>query len=40
MECGSVLDVLRNDGLIEDELFTEGKGLLERIVAMLTKMCR
>ena len=40
MECGSVLDVLKNEGLIDEQLFNEGKSVLERIVAMLTKLCR
>ncbi len=39
MECGAVLDVLRVlNGLTEAEL-EKGKGLLTRIVSMLTKLC-
>ena len=40
MECGAVLDVCYQLGLIEEEVRDKGKELLERIVAMLTKMTR
>ena len=40
MECGAVIDVCRKLDLIEDEPAKLGKELLERIVAMLTKMTR
>ena len=40
LECGACLDVLQEEELVEPSDFTEGKELLERIVAMLTKMCR
>jgi hypothetical protein len=40
MECAACFDVLREEELIEPADFTKGKELLERIVAMLTKMCR
>ena len=40
MECAACFDVLREEELIESAQFTNGKELLERIVAMLTKMCR
>ena len=38
MECASHLDVMKLDDLIEDELYERGIELLERIVAMLTKL--
>jgi four helix bundle protein len=34
------LDVLQEEGLITAELWGQGKALLERQVAMLTKMCK
>ena len=40
MECGAILDVCRALGTVEEGRRTEGKALLVRIVAMLTKMCR
>lgn len=41
MECGSVLDVCNHLNLVDDEkLIIPGKQLLERIVAMLTKLGR
>ena len=40
MECAACFDVLREEEVIEPADFTKGKELLERIVAMLTKMCR
>ena len=39
-ECAACLDVLREEELVEATLLGEGKQDLERIVAMLTKMCR
>jgi four helix bundle protein len=38
MECAAHLDIMRLDELIEAELFERGVDLLERIVAMLTKL--
>jgi hypothetical protein len=38
MECASHLDVMQVDELIEASLDERGMGLLERIVAMLTKL--
>jgi four helix bundle protein len=38
MECASHLDVMKIDELVETELYERGIGLLERIVAMLTKL--
>ena len=38
MESGAVLDVCRLIGLIDDECHRDVKELLERIVAMLSKM--
>ena len=38
MECASHLDVMKIDELIENELYERGVELLERIVAMLTKL--
>ena len=38
MECASHLDVMKIDELIENELYERGIELLERIVAMLTKL--
>ena len=40
MECGAILDVCRVLKVAEAEKLEHGKSLLERIVAMLTKMCR
>src|SRR6185312_12575698 len=38
MECASHLDVMRIDELINAEHFERGADLLERVVAMLTKL--
>jgi four helix bundle protein len=38
MESASHLDVMRVDELIDTELYAQGIELLERIVAMLTKL--
>jgi len=38
MESASHLDVMRVDELIDAELYARGIELLERIVAMLTKL--
>ena len=40
MECGALLDVCRIAGIVPAEESAQGKALLVRIVAMLTKMCR
>jgi len=40
MECGAILDVCKVLKVAEAEKIEVGKSLLERIVAMLTKMCR
>ena len=40
MECGSVLDACKILRLIDISDFEKGKNLLERIVSMLTKMCK
>lgn len=39
-ECAACLDVLRQEQMIEPDDFAAGKHDLERIVCMLTKMCR
>lgn len=39
MECAAVLDVCGVRRITDPELVTEGKALLTRVVAMLTKMC-
>src|SRR5690606_4584809 len=38
MECAAHLDVMKLDELVESELYERGTDLLERIVAMLTKL--
>ena len=38
MECAAHLDVMRIEELIDDEHYGRGVELLERVVAMLTKM--
>lgn len=38
MECAAHLDVMKVDDLVESELYERGVDLLERIVAMLTKL--
>jgi len=38
MECAAHLDVMRIDELINAEHFERGADLLERVVAMLTKL--
>jgi four helix bundle protein len=38
MECAAHLDVMRVEELIDDEHYGRGVELLERVVAMLTKM--
>ena len=40
MECSAILDACRVLSLADEEVIVEGKTLLVRIVAMLTKMCR
>ena len=39
MECGAIFDACKILGLVGSDIHDEGKVLLERIVAMLTKMC-
>jgi four helix bundle protein len=38
MECGAILDVCSKLKILQQEKYTQGKALLERIVAMLTKL--
>ncbi len=38
MECGAILDVCLKLNLVRQDRYTPGKVLLERIVAMLTKL--
>jgi four helix bundle protein len=38
MESASHLDVMKVEGLVDDERYLEGIGLLERVVGMLTKL--
>ena len=38
LECSAILDVLNICGVAEDQVVNEGKQLLYRIVAMLSKM--
>jgi hypothetical protein len=40
LESAACLDVLQEEGLITAELWGQGKEMLEREVAMLTKMCK
>jgi hypothetical protein len=40
MECGALLDVFASAGALSEERRVEGKRILVRIVAMLSKMCR
>ncbi len=40
MECGAIFDACKILGLIEAEIYEQGKDLLERIVSMLTRMCK
>ena len=40
MECSAILDACRVLSLVDENIVEEGKSLLVRIVAMLTKMCR
>ena len=39
MECVASLDVLQVRGLVESQAYSKGLDLLERVVAMLTKLC-
>jgi hypothetical protein len=39
MEWGAILDVCHALQVVDPSLYQEGKNLLVRIVAMLTKMC-
>jgi hypothetical protein len=39
MECAAVLDTLLILNVVEQAVHQRGCGLLERIVAMLTKLC-
>ncbi len=38
MECAAHLDVLRIEEIISPEAYSQGIELLERVVAMLTKL--
>lgn len=40
MECGAVFDTYKILGLIDSEVYEQGKDLLKRIVSMLTRMCK
>ncbi|HEX5660695.1 MAG TPA: four helix bundle protein [Polyangiales bacterium] len=40
MECAAVLDHLQALGVVQDDKYRRGIELLERLVAMLTKLCR
>ena len=40
MECAAALDLLRLQHLVEPAVAAEAKGLLVRLVSMLSKMCR
>jgi four helix bundle protein len=40
IECGALLDVCAIAGYVEPALARQGKELIVRIVAMLSKMCR
>jgi len=40
MECAAILDACRILKLVEAAQVEQGKGLQERVVGMLTKMCR
>ena len=40
MECAAILDVHRVLGLIEEPTHQRGSELLNRVVSMLTKLCR
>ena len=40
MECAALLDVSRIMGVVQSKDVEQGKRLLSRLVAMLTKMCR
>ena len=40
MECAAVLDVCRLLKVVDEAAYARGKELLERVVAMLTKLCR
>jgi hypothetical protein len=40
MECAAVLDVMRVLGILPEQPHQRAIGLLARLVAMLTKMCR
>lgn len=39
-ECASILDICLQLKIVDEETFQRGRGLLLRIVAMLTKMAR
>ena len=40
MECAAILDVCQQLGIVDEEGRARGIALLERVVAMLTKLCR
>lgn len=39
-ECAAIIDILRVNGIVSGSQAAEGKDLLDRIAAMLTKMMR
>jgi four helix bundle protein len=39
MECAAIFDLLRMQALVEPPTADEAKSLLERLLAMLTRMC-
>ena len=40
MECAAVLDALKVLAIVDEAVYRRGCELLERIVAMLTRLCR
>jgi len=40
MECAAIFDVLRTLALIDDAAHRRGNELLDRVVSMLTRLCR
>ena len=40
MECAAILDVMKELGAVEEEAYGCGTALIERVVSMLTKLCR
>jgi hypothetical protein len=39
MECAAIFDLLRMQAFVEPPTADEAKSLLERLVAILTRMC-